>query len=179
WNISVKEVENAIQTAVGGQAFTQMIEGEKTFDIALRWPEHLRGNEQAILDIPVDVTGNQVLSTASPSVPATNVSGTAGGPSPTTTITPLPALPGSQLGRPYNYQAGKPRLLLRQLVTPVNPSTGEPDPHGVFLRSGASTIFREQGKRLIAIKFSVNPEKRDLAGAVAEAQEKIDPLMPP
>src|SRR5262249_9939822 len=45
WNISVKDVENAIQTAVGGQAFTQMIEGEKTFDIALRWPEHLRGNE--------------------------------------------------------------------------------------------------------------------------------------
>ena len=54
------DVENVIQTAVGGQAFTQMIEGEKTFDITLRWPERLRGSEQAILDIPVDVANNLV-----------------------------------------------------------------------------------------------------------------------
>src|SRR5262249_47136265 len=148
-------------------------------DIALRWPEHLRGNEQAILDIPVDVTGNQVLSTANPSVPATNAFGSAGGGSPTTTITPQPSPPRSQPGGTHNHQAATPRLPPRQLVTPVNPATGEPDPHGVFLRSGASTIAREQGKRLIAIKFSVNPEKRDLAGAVAEAQDKVDPLMPP
>src|SRR5262249_40985513 len=112
-------------------------------------------------------------------VPATNLSGGAGGPSPVTTSRTMPALPGSTQGGTYNYQAGTPRLLLRQLVTPVNPKTGEPDPHGGYLRSGASTIFREQGKRLIAVKFSVNNEKRDLAGAVAEAQQKVDPLMPP
>ena len=39
---------------------------------------------------------------------------------------------------------------------------------------GASTIYREQGKRLIAIKFSVRG--RDLAGAVAEAQAKTKDL---
>jgi cobalt-zinc-cadmium resistance protein CzcA len=156
-----------------------MIEGEKTFDITLRWPEHLRGNEQAILDIPVDVTGNQTMNTQTPGLPASNLSGATGGPSPTTTKLPSAALPGSTEGGTYNYVAGTPRLLLRQLVTPVNATTGEPDPHGVFLRSGASTIFREQGKRLIAVKFSVPPEKRDLAGAVAEAQEKVNPIMPP
>jgi cobalt-zinc-cadmium resistance protein CzcA len=179
WNVSVKDVENALQTAVGGQAFTQMIEGEKTFDIALRWPEHLRGNEQAILDIPVDVTGNVTQSTAQPNVPATNLSGAPGGPTPNVTRMPLPTLPGSTEGGTYNYLGGAPRLTLRQLVTPINVKTGEPDAHGVYLRSGASTIYREQGKRLIAVKFSVNNEKRDLAGAVAESQEKIDPLMPP
>ncbi len=179
WNITVKDVQNAIQTAVGGQAFTQMIEGEKTFDIALRWPPHLRGSEQAILNIPVDVIGNTTMQTTGPAVPATNVSGGAGGPSPTTTSQDMPALPGSKNAGQYNYQAGTPRRLLRELVTKVNPKTGAPDPNGVYLRSGASTIYREQGKRLIAVKFSVNNEKRDLASAVAEAQEKIDPLMPP
>jgi cobalt-zinc-cadmium resistance protein CzcA len=179
WNISVKDVENALQTAVGGQAFTQMIEGEKTFDIALRWPEHLRGNEQAILDIPVDVTGNITQSTAQPLVPATNLSSAPGGPTPNVSKMPLPTIGGSTEGGTYNYLGSSPRLTLRQLVTPVNPKTGEPDPHGVYLRSGASTIYREQGKRLIAVKFSVNNEKRDLAGAVAESQEKVDPLMPP
>jgi cobalt-zinc-cadmium resistance protein CzcA len=179
WNVSVKDVENALQTAVGGQAFTQMIEGEKTFDIALRWPEHLRGNEQAILDIPVDVTGNVTQSTSQPGIAATNAFGTASGPSPNTTKMPLPSLPGSTEVGTYNYVAGTPRLTLRQLVTPVNVKTGEPDAHGVYLRSGASTIYREQGKRLIAVKFSVNNKESSLANAVDAAQKVVDPLMPP
>jgi cobalt-zinc-cadmium resistance protein CzcA len=47
---------------------------------------------------------------------------------------------------------------------------GAPDPNGNFERSGASTIYREQGKRVIAVKFTVR--SRDLAGTVAEAREK-------
>src|SRR5205823_1066906 len=35
WGVSVADVENVIKSAVGGQAFTQMTEGEKTFDISL------------------------------------------------------------------------------------------------------------------------------------------------
>ena len=46
WNVSVQAVQNVVQTAVGGLAFTQMIEGERTFDITLRWPERLRNNER-------------------------------------------------------------------------------------------------------------------------------------
>jgi cobalt-zinc-cadmium resistance protein CzcA len=51
---------------------------------------------------------------------------------------------------------------------------GAPDPKGSFERAGASTIFREQGKRMIAIKFNVR--ERDLASAVAEAKEKTQDL---
>ncbi len=54
-------------------------------------------------------------------------------------------------------------------MTPLDDS-GKLDPKGRFIRSGASTIYREQGNRLIAVKFSVR--ERDLAGAVAEAQDK-------
>ena len=39
-------------------------------------------------------------------------------------------------------------------------------------------ITREQGKRFIAVKFSVR-EDRDLASAVDEVQEKIAPHDPP
>src|SRR5262249_32865325 len=39
------------------------------------------------------------------------------------------------------------------------------------------TIYREQGSRLIAVKFGVRG--RDLAGAVAEAQAKVAPLIQP
>src|SRR5205814_2533479 len=58
---------------------------------------------------------------------------------------------------------------LGDLVTPLE---------GKFLRPGASTVYREQGRRFIAVKFSVNREKRDLASTVAEAQEKVQPLIP-
>ena len=58
-------------------------------------------------------------------------------------------------------------------MSPVG-EDGEPDPNGQFERAGASTIYREQGKRLIAVKFSVRG--RDLASAVAEAQEKTKDL---
>jgi cobalt-zinc-cadmium resistance protein CzcA len=48
------------------------------------------------------------------------------------------------------------------------------DPAGRFLQTGASTIYREQGNRLIAIKFSVRD--RDLASTVDEAQQKTASL---
>src|SRR5262249_27822336 len=69
-----------------------------------------------------------------------------------------------------------PRRRLGDLVTPVN-ARGEPDPNGRFIRPGASTIYREQGRRLIAVKFGVRG--RDLASAVAEATEKVAPLRQP
>ena len=52
--------------------------------------------------------------------------------------------------------------------------TALPDPHGTFERAGASTIYREQGKRMIAIKFNVR--ERDLGSAVADAKEKTTDL---
>ncbi len=58
-------------------------------------------------------------------------------------------------------------------MTPVD-ELGRPNPGGHFIRPGASTIYREQGNRLIAVKFSVR--NRDLASAVAEAQEKTNDL---
>ena len=45
-------------------------------------------------------------------------------------------------------------------------------PAATYQRPGASTIYREQGQRFIAIKFSVRG--RDLAGTVAEAQGKVE-----
>jgi cobalt-zinc-cadmium resistance protein CzcA len=169
WNVSVADVENAIAIAVGGQAMTQMVEGEKTFDIAVRWPERLRGNEQAILDIPIEVTNNTVTPGYVPSTPQTPVTGPSIGVNPIGTNLPMPSLWGNVFNAALNNISNVPRLRLAQLVTPVN-EVGVPDPNGKYLRSGASTIYREQGKRFIAVKFSVRG--RDLGGAVAEAQAK-------
>jgi cobalt-zinc-cadmium resistance protein CzcA len=175
WGVSVADVENAIKVAVGGQAVTQMVEGEKTFDVALRWPERLRGNEQAILDIPVELVNNIVTPGWVPSLSQTPLSGAASGVSTIGTSMSMPALLGNLFTANVNNITSVPRLRLAELVMPVN-AQGKADAHGTFLRPGASTIYREQGKRLIAVKFSVRG--RDLAGAVADAQEATAALFP-
>lgn len=161
WNVSVAQVQDALQTAVGGKAFTEMVEGERTFDITVRWPENLRRNEQEILDIPVDVLRNRVIADSSPTIQGGAEPGLAG------VHASLPALSGSAFNSTFNNPASVPRRRLRDLVAPVR--DGQASAAGArFVRAGASTIAREQGKRLIAIKFSVR--NRDLASAVAEAQ---------
>jgi cobalt-zinc-cadmium resistance protein CzcA len=161
WDVSIADVQDALATAVGGKSFTEMVEGERTFDITLRWPERLRMDENQILDIPVDVIKNRV-EPANSDRPA-NL-----------------AITGSNVTQPVStgsiylqQPTGVPRRRLRDLVTPLN-DEGERDPHAKFTRMGASTIYRENGERLIAVKFSVRG--RDLASAVAEAQDRTKSL---
>src|SRR5271157_2246415 len=76
-------------------------------------------------------------------------------------------------GDPSNPISSTPRIRLGDLVSPVGADYA-PDPSGQFNRPGYSTIYREQGKRLIAIKFSVRG--RDLGSAVDEAKARTQEL---
>ena len=57
YGINVSDVEAVVQVAVGGRAFTRMIEGEKLFDIVLRLPIDQRDDPEIIGRIPVDAPG--------------------------------------------------------------------------------------------------------------------------
>ena len=172
WNVSVADVEDVIQTAVGGKPFSQMTEGEKSFDISLRWPEKLRENPDSILNIPVDVVKNNVTGGGSDQ----QTPGSSARLSVIGTTLSMPSLTGRSGQATASSLNQVPRRRLRDLVTPVD-NAGRSDPDGSFVRTGASTINREQGQRLIAVKFGVRV--RDLAGTVAEAQEKTASLFKP
>ncbi len=175
WGVSVSDLQNVIQTAVGGQAFSTMIEGEKRFDITLRWPKPLRDNVHSIMEIPVDVMNNQVSSQFLASINSTRLTGPGVGLTTSGTVNQGPSTTGSNFNATNNYLAAVPRRKLGDLVTPLD-DRGVQSPTGSFIRPGASMIFREQGKRMIAVKFSVRG--RDLAGAVAAAREDVDPRIP-
>jgi heavy metal efflux system protein len=176
WGVSPADVHDVIQTAVGGKAFTQMIEGEKTFDVTLRWPERLRRDEQAILDIPVDIVNHTLTPGTVPGTGPTAMTGPSTGVSPAGTSVTPPTPLGSAYNANLTNPAATPRRRLGDLVAPLK-ADGTRDPNGQYIRPGASTIYREQGRRLIAVKFGVRG--RDLAGTVAEAQEKVAPLLKP
>ncbi|WP_435006248.1 efflux RND transporter permease subunit [Tundrisphaera lichenicola] len=121
YGVNVADVETAIEVAIGGKAFSQMVEGEKLYDIILRLPVALRDDPSMIERIPVDTPGND-----------------------------------GHVGA---------RIPLGQLAT-INPHV-----------AGASSIYRENNRRYIPIKFGVRD--RDLASAIEEAQQKVqDPKGP-
>ena len=90
WNLKVGDVLAVGETAVGGKPFSQMIEGERSFDITLRFPKENRLNLDSILKIPVNVAGNMVASSQTPGQSATPVSGGSSGPWSTGTSANLP-----------------------------------------------------------------------------------------
>ncbi len=162
WGVTTADVNNVVTSALAAQPQSTMVEGEKLFNISIRWPKWRRNDEASILDIPVDIINNQVvLAQGSGFTP--NAVGYALRP---------PAVGGS-LADTSNPISSTPRLRLRDLVTPVDRNL-DPEPGGSFIDAGASTIYREDGHRMIAIKFSVRG--RDLGSAVDEAREKTKDL---
>jgi cobalt-zinc-cadmium resistance protein CzcA len=53
FGINVDDVQSMVETAVGGKSVTQLFEGEKYFDIVLRFPEEKRNSPEAIGNILV------------------------------------------------------------------------------------------------------------------------------
>jgi heavy metal efflux system protein len=165
FGVSAADVSNMLQSAIGGKALSSMIEGERVFDITTRLPPSKRRSAEDILDLPIDIINNTVIQPSGPgTVPAAGGTGQA----PVTTFGS-----NANTGNPIS---STPRIRLAELVSPIGPD-GDADPNGRFERAGASTIYREGGNRMIAIKFSVR--ERDLGGAVSEAKEKIADLFEP
>jgi heavy metal efflux system protein len=54
YGVNVADVESTVQVAIGGRAFSQMVEGEKLYDIVLRLPMDLRDDPTVIGRILID-----------------------------------------------------------------------------------------------------------------------------
>ena len=66
WGVSTADVNNVVSSALGAKAMSSMVEGEKLFDISIRWPKWRRGSETTILDIPVDIINNTIVQSQGP-----------------------------------------------------------------------------------------------------------------
>src|SRR5208283_1378546 len=109
WGVMTADVNNVVSSALGARAMSSMVEGEKLFDISVRWPKRLRGSETSILDIPVDIANNTVAQTQGPNVvPQAVGSGFA-----------TPSTKGTLADTSNPISTSAPRLRLRDLVSPV------------------------------------------------------------
>ncbi|MEO8505139.1 MAG: CusA/CzcA family heavy metal efflux RND transporter [Acidobacteriota bacterium] len=109
YGLNVSDINGLVEAAVGGVAATQVVQGEKLFDLVVRLQPQYRQSPEAISNILVATpTGQQVP--------------------------------------------------LKELAD-------------IRVASGASFIYREDNSRYIGVQYSV--EKRDLAGAVQDAQKQV------
>src|SRR5579864_2175078 len=61
YGVNVADVENVVQAAIGGQAATQVIQGEKLFDLVVRMEPQFRSNARQIGDLLVPAPGGQQI----------------------------------------------------------------------------------------------------------------------
>jgi Cu/Ag efflux pump CusA len=122
WGVSIADVNRVIQCATGGHTISQMVEGEKRYDLVVCWPPNLVRNEAGMLEIPVEG--------------------------------PMPA------GEPQAAVAARPRLRLRDLVASAG-EDGKAAPAGALVRSGVAAIYRENGQRLVAVRFRLGGASLD------------------
>ncbi len=61
YGLNTGDVEQIVQAAIGGQAVTQVYEGEKHFDLTVRWLKPYRESIEAIREITVATPDHQVI----------------------------------------------------------------------------------------------------------------------
>ncbi len=148
FGVKVADIQAVIQGVVGVQATTQMIEGEKSFDLIVRLPEAARADPVAIGKIPIEIGNNAAVPSSGTSTPAS-----------TGTSATQPAPVGNPTNASGNSFGGMARVPLRDLAE-------------IKVRTGPAMIYRDHHARYIAIRFAVRG--RDLAGAVAAAKKEIN-----
>jgi len=57
YGLNVGDIANVVQAAIGGQAVTQVLEGDRRFDLVVRWKPQYRESLDAIRQIRVSVPG--------------------------------------------------------------------------------------------------------------------------
>ena len=61
YGLNVSDVSDLIETALGGRVATTLIDGQKRFDIVVRFPENLRDNPDPIAQLPLTAPGGERL----------------------------------------------------------------------------------------------------------------------
>uniref|UniRef100_A0A2B4RE11 Putative cation efflux system protein SilA n=1 Tax=Stylophora pistillata TaxID=50429 RepID=A0A2B4RE11_STYPI len=61
YGVQIAAVQNTIKTAIGGKVAGQTIEGEKRYDIEIRYPRELRNDPEKILDAYVPLPDGNVI----------------------------------------------------------------------------------------------------------------------
>ncbi|MEP7340651.1 MAG: CusA/CzcA family heavy metal efflux RND transporter, partial [Acidobacteriota bacterium] len=61
YGLNVSDVSDLVETAVGGKVATTVIDGQKRFDVLVRFPEHLRNDPDLVSQLPLTAPAGERL----------------------------------------------------------------------------------------------------------------------
>jgi len=59
FGLNVREVQQVVEAGIGGQVASQVFEGQRRFDIVVRYPEEIRDSFRDIMDVPIELPGGE------------------------------------------------------------------------------------------------------------------------
>jgi Cu(I)/Ag(I) efflux system membrane protein CusA/SilA len=155
YGVSVEDVKNTVEVALGGQAITQTIEGRERFPVRIRYPRSYREDEETVRRLLVNGTG---MGASSESAAAGGMAATPGAGSgfletPPPVVRPHEAAPGHGTG-------GK-----MPLQVPLG------DVADLRIVEGPSMMKSEDGQLVNYV--TLNVRGRDIVGFVEEARRVV------
>ena len=61
YGLNVADVQRTIEAGLGGQAVSEVFEGQRRFDIVVRYPEGVRSDPRRIMDAPVSLANGETI----------------------------------------------------------------------------------------------------------------------
>jgi Cu(I)/Ag(I) efflux system membrane protein CusA/SilA len=158
YGVSVEDLKNTIEVALGGQATTQTVEGRERFPVRLRYPRALREDEDAVKNLLVNASGMSTKSETSTSMGSTEGGSEA---APSATSRAAKTGPGTHEAAPGHGKrtsSGKLQIPLREVAD-------------VRIVEGPAMMKSENGQLLNYV--TLNVRGRDIVGFVEEAQRVV------
>lgn len=145
YGLNVADVQHVVETAIGGANAGQVIEGDRRFELVVRLPESLRGNIQAIGQMPVPLPAERRTEDRTQPTQAAALAG-------------LRTEYASLIG-----DAGRsmPGYIPLSSVARIK------------IDEGPRMIRRENGHRRVVVQCNIRGG-RDLGSFVAEAQDRVE-----
>ena len=148
YGVSVEDVKNTVEVALGGQAVTQTVEGRERFPVRLRYPRALREDEETVRRLLVSGGG--------PGMAASSGEGMKAGPA---IATPGPETDAHQVAPAHVTGARRPLQVPLSAVADVR------------IVEGPAMLKSENGQLLNYVTLMVRG--RDMVGFVDEAQRVV------
>jgi Cu(I)/Ag(I) efflux system membrane protein CusA/SilA len=158
YGISVEDIKNTVEVALGGQAVTQTVEGRERFPVRIRYPRAAREDEESVRRLLVSGSGMVGASGMNTPTSATSTAAPAMGEG---------SLPGPEASTAKEHQAAPPHGAGNRQALQVPLGTVA----DVRIVEGPSMMRSENGQLVNYV--TLNVRGRDIVGFVDEAQRVV------
>jgi Cu(I)/Ag(I) efflux system membrane protein CusA/SilA len=153
YGVSVEDIKNTVEIALGGQAVTQTVEGRERFPVRIRYPRAQREDEEMVRRLLVSGSG------------MSSAAGMAAAPTATPPSAPDPSMPALETTGDIKHQAASEHSRKQPLQLPLSAVAD------VRIVEGPAMMRSENGQLVNYV--TLNVRGRDIVGFVDEAQRVV------